>query len=298
MLVGNDIGNATSESGRVMIHRLTSYWPLDTDNAAVVDGNDVQLDTKDGYDMVLSSAVVPGSDTGLDYPVLDANVVDAVVGDESLWFNNSDEDDPNNAWGQYALIESGVAEYEDITIACWVYWGGGDDAWQRIIDFGNGTGEYMFLSPNAAGTNLRFVISVGGEQNVQTGLMPVGEWTYVTVTLSGDTARMYVNGELEATNAAFTLNPIQVDMAVNYIADSQYVADPYFNGLIDDLKIYNYARTTEQVAQDYLDVRGEYVCNNEVEALVYDFNDDCLTNLEDFAVFAMEWLDTNRIYPD
>ena len=280
-----------------MIHRLTSYWPLDTDNAAVVDGNDVQLDTVDGYDMVLSSAVVSGSDFGLDYPVLDANVVDAVVGDESLWFKNSDQADPNHFWGQYALVEPGVAEFGDITISAWVYWGGGNN-WQRILDFGNGTGEYMFLAPNAAGTNLRFVISVGGEQNVQAGLLSIGEWTYVTVTLNGDTARIYVNGELEGTNDAFTLNPYQVNMATNYIADSQYAADPYFNGLIDDLKIYNYALTTEQIAQDYLDVKGEYICNNEVEALVYDFNDDCQVTLEDFAMFVVEWLDSNRIYPD
>ncbi len=294
--VENSAGNATSDPGRLMTHRLTSYWPLDTDNATVVDGNDVQVDIVDGYGMVLASESVTGVDDGMDYPVLDANVVDAVVGDESLLFGNRDVEDPNNAWGQYALIEPGVAEYEDITISVWVYWAGGDN-WQRILDFGNGVGQYMFLSPNAAGTNLRFVISAGGEQNVQTGLMPTGEWTQVTVTLNGDTARMYVNGELEATNTVFTLNPIQVNMATNFIADSQYVADPYFNGLVDDLKIYNYARTTQQIADDYLDVRGDYICNNEVEALVYDFNDDCRTNLEDFAMFATEWLDTNRIYP-
>jgi hypothetical protein len=294
----SSIDEVTGEgAGRLMVQRLTSYWPLDTDNAAVVDGNDVQLDTVDGYDMVLASAVT-GSDTGLDYPMLESNVVSAIVGDESLRFNNSNEADPNNAWGQFALVNPGVAEFEDITIACWVYWAGGS-TWQRIFDFGNGTGEYMFLSPNAAGTNLRFVVGgEGNEQNVQTETLAIGEWTYVTVTLNADIGRIYVNGELANTNENFTFNPYTVNMAVNYIADSQYGGDPYFNGLIDDLKIYNFARTTEQVAQDYLDVQGEYICNNEVEALVYDFNDDCQTTLEDFAMFAVEWLNSNRIYPN
>ena len=27
--------------------------------------------------------------------------------------------------------------------------------------------------------------------------------------------------------------------------------DRYFNGLIDDVRVYNYARTTEQIYQDY-----------------------------------------------
>lgn len=294
----SSIDEVTGEgAGRLMVQRLTSYWPLDTDHAVVVDGNDIQLDVIDGYDMVLASTVTD-SDTGLDYPTLDSNAVSAAVGDESVWFNNSDQADPNNAWGQFALVKPGVAEFDDITIACWVYWNGGG-AWQRIFDFGNGTGEYMFLSPNSGGDNLRFVVGgEGNEQNVQTATLATGEWTYVTVTLNGDSGRIYVNGELAATNQNFTYNPLQVNMADNYIAYSQFSGDPYFDGWIDDLKIYNYARTTEQVAQDYLDVRGAYVCNNELEALVYDFNDDCQTTLEDFAMFVSEWLGSNRIYPD
>lgn len=300
----NDVGSDSSidevtgaGAARVMIQRLTSYWPLEAAYAAVVDGEDVQLDIVGGYDMALKSAVVPGSDLGLDYPVLVTNVVNEVVGEESLWFNNSNQADPNNAWGQFAQVKPGVAEFEDITIACWVRWNGGG-AWQRILDFGNGVTDYMFLTPNAGGSNLRFVIGgQGNEQNVQTAALTVGEWTYVTVTLHGDIGRIYVNGELADTNQNFIFNPLRVNMAVNYIAASQYANDPYFNGLIDDLKIYNYARTTEQIAQDYLSVHGEFVCNKEVEPLMYDFNGDCRVDIADFAIFAGEWIKSNRIYP-
>jgi len=290
--------------GRVMVQRLTSYWPLDTDQADVIDSNSVQLDTVDGYHMVLASypSQGPPFDAGLDYPTLDPNVVDAVVGDESLWFKNDNAADPNNGFRQYALVKAGVAEFGSITISCWVYDNAGSN-WARLLDFGNGTGEYMFLSGSAGG-DLRFVVGGAGNENTVNGAgnsaIATGQWVYVTVTLDDatDTARMYYNGELVGTNDAFTFHPYDIDMQVNYVGDSQYGADPYFDGLIDDLKIYNYALSTEQIAQDYLDVRGAYICNNEVEALVYDFDDDCQTTLSDFAMFATEWLESNRIYPD
>ena len=54
---------------------------------------------------------------------------------------------------------------------------------------------------------------------------------------------------------------------------------------------------TVKIGEDYLasvDPDG-WVCDNEVTALDYDYNDDCLVNLEDFAIFAGVWLDSNRI---
>ena len=60
-------------------------------------------------------------------------------------------------------------------------------------------------------------------------------------------------------------------IANNYIGKSQYAADPYFNGVIDDLKIYSYARSTKVIAQDYLQLKGGWVCDNEDYDLLYDF---------------------------
>lgn len=286
--VENSVGNATSDPGRVMTRRQTSYYPFET--TTVVDGNDVTPDTVGGFDAVLLA------EGGEAPPALaDANQLDPSLG-YYLELDNADGD-PN---GQYAQIPAGVVDYEDLTISVWVYPRGGSN-WGRLFDFGSTDNDYLFLAPDNGAGSLHFAITtagIGGEQVMTTTWLPWGFWSYVTVTLSGDTGRLYVNGELVTTNTSTTIDPLDVGAVLNYIGKSQFDVDPEFNGLIDDLKIYNYARTTEQVAQDYLDVRGEYVCNNEVEALVYDFNDDCLTNLEDFAMFAMEWLDTNRIYPD
>jgi hypothetical protein len=95
-----------------------------------------------------------------------------------------------------------------------------------------------------------------------------------------------------------TINPIDFKPTLNYIGKSQFAVDPYFNGRIDDLKIYNYARTVEEVAQDYLAVRGEWICDQSLPALTYDFDGNCRVDLSDFAIFASEWLQSNRIYPE
>jgi hypothetical protein len=274
--------NRDSGPGRVMTRRLTSHYTLEAVTSNIIS------DAIDGYDMTLAS-----DDAGTDLPVLTAGVPE--LGGNGLLFNNTSSADPNT-WAQYAALKPGAANYDDITISLWAYWNGGG-IWQRLFDFGNNTTQYMFLSPNAAGTNLRFAITTtGAEQIVQTAMLPTGQWTHIAVTLSGNTARLYVNGALAASNASVTLNPRDVAATRNYIGKSQFV-DPYFNGLMDDIRIYNYARTTEQIAQDYLGVKGDWVCNNELNNLAYDFDNNCQVDLADFAMFASEWLDSFRIYP-
>ena len=144
-------------------------------------------------------------------------------------------------------LPAGIADSQDITIAAWIYWNGGA-AWQRIFDFGTGTGQYLMLTPSS-GTNLRFsIVSNAVTQDLNTTVMPAGQWVHVAVTLSGDTGRLYVNGALVATNAAMTLNPSDIRPTQNFIGDSQYAADPLFSGRIDDFRVYNYALSGLAVA--------------------------------------------------
>jgi hypothetical protein len=149
----------------------------------------------------------------------------------------------------YVTLPAGIASYDDITIAAWIYWDGGSQ-WQRIFDFGNGTGQYMFITPSSGGNTLRFTIKSGsGEQIVQTASqLTSGQWVHLAVTLGGNTATLYVNGTAAATNTSVTINPSDFNPAYNYIGDSQFISDPLFNGRIDDFRIYNFALTAGQVA--------------------------------------------------
>ncbi|HDS85669.1 MAG TPA: hypothetical protein ENN97_10805 [Phycisphaerales bacterium] len=147
----------------------------------------------------------------------------------------------------FVTLPAGAADYEAFTIAVWVYWYGGN-VWQRIFDFGNNTDQYMFLTPRSGDNTLRFAIkNQGGEQRVETSPLPANQAAHIAVTLSGNTARLYVNGALKASNNNITLTPADFQPSLNYIGKSLWAADPLFHGLIDEFRIYDYAMPSEEI---------------------------------------------------
>ena len=287
-VVSNTAGSDSNQEtgpGRVMTSRLVNHFTMDSASNGVI------TDIVDGLEMSL----VSDDEDAIGLPAIDADVVDPAF-TNSLDFANVAENEPN---GVYTQLPEGSLFLEDMTISAWVKWED-NRSWQRIFDFGNNTTEYMFLSANA-GSNLRFAMTVNGggnEQQLNSGFtLPADTWTYVVVTLSGDTSRLYVDGELVDTNTSATIDPMDINPTLNYFGKSQY-GDPYYQGKLDDVKIYNYALSTYEIAQDYLAVSGGWVCDNEVEALPYDYNNDCVIDIADFAIFTATWLDSNRIYLD
>jgi alpha-L-fucosidase len=156
--------------------------------------------------------------------------------------------------GAYAALPAGVASgLDDFTISAWVKLNSVSN-WARLFDFGTGTNAYMFLSPKNAATGVvRFAITTGGsgsEQKIDgAAALPTGVWTHVAVTLSGGTGTLYVNGTAVGTNAAMTLKPSSLGAtANNYIGKSQFGADPYLDGQVDDFRIVNRALTSSEIA--------------------------------------------------
>jgi hypothetical protein len=154
---------------------------------------------------------------------------------------------------QYAMVPAGImASVTNFTIAAWVNWNGGN-AWQRIFDFGNDTTQYLFLTPSSASGTLRFAISTNGnapgaEQILETSPLPVGQWRHVAVTRSGNTASLYTNGLL-AVSGTVTIPPASFNPALNFLGESQYPADPFFNGRLDEMFIYNYALSASEITR-------------------------------------------------
>lgn len=162
----------------------------------------------------------------------------------------------SGASGSYVDLPDGIlAGQSDFTVAAWVYWKGGS-AWQRIFDFGNSDQKYMFLSPMSSGTPMiRFAITTGSWQNEQqisgSAALPTGSWQHVAVTLSGNTGTLYLNGAQVGQNTSMTFTPFSLgSTSQNYIGKSQY-NDPYFNGLVDDFRIYGRALSVSEIAQLY-----------------------------------------------
>lgn len=151
----------------------------------------------------------------------------------------------------YAMLQNSVANLDEMTIAMWVNWGGSGN-WQRVFDFGNDESQYMFFTPSN-GSQMRFVMNNGdGEQVLTNGKKLATAWKHVAVTLkpldNGNVqAVLYVDGENVAESNEFTIKPSDIKPALCYIGRSMFNSDPYFNGRLDDFRIYNYALTPEQI---------------------------------------------------
>jgi hypothetical protein len=293
--------NRDTGPARVMTKRLMNHYAMESMDYDV-NPNGITPDAVSGFDLRMAS-----NDTGTDVPVLEANTAPGLTGSYSLKFDNprATPADPNNVDAQYAQIDEGmVAAYQDITISAWVYSSGGSN-WNRIVDFGNNTDNYVFvcLNPGSVNNAVRFAVKVTGtEQSVTSPAeaVPVGEWTFITATLSGNTARMYVNGERVAVNTSMTNDPISfAPTTQNWVARSMWGAgDGYFNGMLDALKIWNYGLSAQEVGYEYLMTVTDqpWVCDREAwqaDALMaaLDVNDDCRIDMIDLAAFAGKWLE-------
>ena len=147
----------------------------------------------------------------------------------------------------YLKLPYHVGDMEEMTFAAWVK-SSSADAWQRIFDFGNGEDEYLFLTPTN-GSAMRFEIKKDGvTQGLNaTTTLGTGTWRHVAVTIASDKVTIYVDGKENASTTSITLRPSDIAPTISYIGRSQFIADPAFNGMISNMRIYNYALSASEV---------------------------------------------------
>ncbi len=203
------------------------------------------------------SPVDPGTSGLLALYTLDGNVQDSSGKkyDGTITGNMSYED----GYAGQGLVFNGVNSYVDLpigpmiatltdtTIATHIKFGGGSGSWQRVWDFGSGSGTspYMFLCPRQGTSGpLRFAIRTAtvSEQVVNTEVaLSEGSWQHVAVTIDSVsmTASIYLDGALVASGATVLLPKDLGETTQNWLGRSQYAVDGYFLGSLDDFRIYN-----------------------------------------------------------
>jgi hypothetical protein len=155
---------------------------------------------------------------------------------------------------QYVSLPAGVLNgLTSFSVSAWIN-ENTSPVWARVFDFGSGTMSYMFLTPNS-GSGLRFAITTMGaasEQQINAGTVATGSWVHVAVTLSGNTGVLYMGGAEVGRTTNMTLDASSIGSTTQrWIGRSEYAADPYFAGQMDNFRIYSRALSAAEVRALY-----------------------------------------------
>jgi hypothetical protein len=173
-----------------------------------------------------------------------------------------------NANGGYVMVPSLQALAPSaVTLAVWVNLAANTPTvnWERIFDFGTGTGVYMYLTARASdapNTPIRFAITTKGnaasaEQRLDgTSTLSEGVWHHLAVVLPAGsiyTGTLYIDGVAVATNSAMTLHASDLGATTkNWLGRSQFSGtsgtNPCLDGRLDEFRVYKRALSQQEIA--------------------------------------------------
>lgn len=170
-----------------------------------------------------------------------------------------------SASSQYLLTSSFTPTTAGLSFAFW-YKSNGSGTWGRIFDFGNGnSSDNILCSPVAVSdtsvSNSLGFSSYSGSTGINKYITDINyndnTWRHVVWTLTYATSgsatstwNIYINGVLKTTFTAYYPNTA-VTRTNAYIGRSNWAADGYYNGNIDDFRIYNTVLTASQANTIY-----------------------------------------------
>ncbi len=124
--------------------------------------------------------------------------------------------------------------------------------------YGLGISERSFVLYSSADGKINFELSADGTSVnaiwlISENTLDNNIWSHVAVTSDGTTVKIYINGEQDPNieNSPAGINPSNANLHFGrWWTDDQWY-DP-FNGIIDEVKIYNHALSSEEILADYL----------------------------------------------
>ncbi|HOK66387.1 MAG TPA: immunoglobulin domain-containing protein [Anaerohalosphaeraceae bacterium] len=276
--------SAVSGMARLMTRRLVGWWKLDGNL------NDSVQEVISGVPTHNGIAADPNFTAGLSGSGCqffgDGQTV--VIQNSGDYFNFYPQGMTANVWVKTQTTTwDGILSKQyrvDNTSANWIGW---------VLDISNNPNQPHFTVRRAHGDLFGPVAVKDGGWHMLTAVMDP----------QTQTSRIYVDGLLRATSAAYNMNALTLTQEMLTIgAETASGTVGSFTGIVDDVRIWNYALTNNAIAKLYTDLYSAVEPGIELCPVRPTFDisgpqgtPDCRVNLYDLAVAAAAWLECNAV---
>ncbi|MDD9266046.1 LamG domain-containing protein [Paenibacillus sp. GCM10023248] len=136
---------------------------------------------------------------------------------------------------------SSVFDLTQLTVECWIKPGTAQVDYANIIDKSHTSTTGWAFEYNSTTSQVYFF--VGGAKAYTLTALKDNRWHHIAATYDGVTIRIYVDGVLEGSGAC----PGVVQNTGNLYIGSWQGGSRWFKGCVDDVRIWNYARSQAQI---------------------------------------------------
>ncbi|MBE0536483.1 MAG: hypothetical protein IH624_12520 [Phycisphaerae bacterium] len=262
--VVNNGSAVATRMARFTERRLIAYWPMNGDPNDIVDG----------YGGTASGG-----------PVYESGIFG-----QAIRFDGIDD---------FVALPGGFADFSaGLTITLWAR-PTVVSKWARFVELANGRLSDNILFSRGDRTNdlvMEVYNGAAGGAVWGRGLLELNVWQMLTGTVDPQgNVVLYKNGIQAA--AGVTNKPNILTRSSCFVGKSNWDGpneDDLYTGFMDDIRLYNYPLTPQEVADLYvLAPHVEYAC---VQPPQLDLTGDCKVDLMDLAVLAEAWMECGR-YP-
>lgn len=253
-------GNSTtSKSANLTLKRLIHHWPFEGDMEDIINGRD---------------GVAVGD------PDL------TVAGISGNYAVDLDSDDAIHIEGAEELMDS-------YSISAWIRHRGLPNDFQSLLHQDGWTTNSLHWHLRSDKSFSWGINGAGGDGRTAANVIPLADhWYHMVLSYRFGLARAYVDGVLVDEVVAAT--PVKSRLLPSTLGawNNGGTYERFLNGMIDDVRIYNYPLDDIDIAILNYEVTGIPVCVTRPE---FDLNGDCRATLEDFAILAANWMECNRV---
>jgi hypothetical protein len=199
--------------------------------------------------------------TGTTWTDLSGNGNHATLFNTPIWSNTNGGTFTFDSTSDYAEVPDGFANFTSgITVFAFVNMGAAN-SWERIIDFGGpaeGQNSILFARSGTSNTLIFQFIGISGNPSISAtnGIVNNTIACYAG-TANGTTGALYRNG-VSILSQSFTSLPPNATRTNCWIGRSNFYQDPYFQGTMHLILIYNRALSATEIAQNYNALKGRY----------------------------------------